>query len=68
MMAIEYDIEKDGRWIAEVPTLPGVLVYAATKADAKAKAKALALQVIAGRVKHREPIIAPQKAQPARYR
>jgi predicted RNase H-like HicB family nuclease len=60
MLEIETEKESDGRWIAEVPTLPGVLVYAATKADAKAKAKALALQVIAGRVKHREPITAPQ--------
>ena len=54
MMAIEYEIEKDGRWIAEVTTLPGVLVYGATQADAKANAEALALQVISDNRKHRE--------------
>jgi predicted RNase H-like HicB family nuclease len=50
MLKIENGQEKDGRWIAEIPTLPGVLAYATTKADANAKAQALALRVIADRL------------------
>ena len=42
MLRIENEQEEDGRWIAEVPALPGVLVYGSTKADANAKAKVLA--------------------------
>jgi len=41
---IKFDREEDGRWIAEVPSLPGVLVYGPTKAEA---ARALALRVLA---------------------
>lgn len=51
---IELDREVDGRWIAEVPALPGVIVYGSTRADALAKAKALALHVIADRMEHGE--------------
>ena len=50
--SIELDREADGRWIAEVPALPGVIVYGATRADAIAKAKALALHVVADRLEH----------------
>lgn len=48
-LTIETDREEDGRWIAEVPELPGVLCYGATQQEAMAKAEALALRVIAER-------------------
>jgi predicted RNase H-like HicB family nuclease len=44
---IEFDRETDGRWIAEITELPGVLAYGATRDEAEAAAKALALRVIA---------------------
>ena len=48
--SIEIERETDGRWIAEIPSLPGVLAYGRTEAQARAKAYALALRVIADRV------------------
>ena len=42
---IEFDREEDGRWIAEIPALPGVIVYGATKAEAQSKVAALAREV-----------------------
>ena len=59
MLRIETDREDDGRWIAEVPTLPGVVTYGATRAQAQAKIKVLALRVIADRLENGEPL--PQK-------
>jgi len=56
MLRIESEQEEDGRWIAEVPALPGVMAYGKTKSDAAAKAKALALRVIADRVENGEPL------------
>lgn len=53
-VSIELDREVDGRWIAEVPALPGVIVYGSTRSEAIAKAKALALHVIADRIEHGE--------------
>jgi len=53
---IEIELEKDGRWIAEVPDLPGVMVYGETRKQAIAKAEALALRVIADRLDHGETI------------
>lgn len=47
---IEYEQEEDGRWLAEVPKLPGVLAYGATPDEAMAKAEALALRVLAERL------------------
>ena len=55
-MRIEVDTEDDGRWIAEVPELPGVMVYESTREAAIAKAKALALRVMADRIEHGEDI------------
>ena len=46
-MRIEIDQEEDGRWIADVPELPGVMVYGPSREEAVAKVKALALRVIA---------------------
>ena len=55
-MRIETDREEDGRWIAEVPDLPGVIVYGDNKEDAILKVKALALRVLADRIEHGEEI------------
>ncbi len=53
-LSIETEREADGRWIAEVPQLPGVLAYGATADDAAAKAEILALRVLAERLEHGE--------------
>ena len=53
-LTIELDREADGRWLAEVPTLPGVLCYGQDRDEAVAKVQALALRVIAERLEHRE--------------
>jgi predicted RNase H-like HicB family nuclease len=47
---IDFDREEDGRWIAEIEALPGVLAYGATKLEAQSKVEALALRVIADRI------------------
>jgi len=47
---IEYEREEDGRWLAEVNELPGVLAYGKTSEEAMAKAEALALRVLAERL------------------
>ncbi len=51
---IEHEREDDGRWLAEVPELPGVLAYGATADEAMAKAEVLALRVLAERLEHKE--------------
>jgi len=51
---IEHEREEDGRWLAEVPELPGVLAYGATADEAMAKAEVLALRVLAERLEHNE--------------
>ena len=51
---IEHEQEADGRWLAEVPELPGVLAYGATPLEAMSKAEVLALRVIAERLEHSE--------------
>ena len=53
-LTIEVEQEDDGRWLAEVPALPGVLCYGADRSEAMAKVQALALRVIAERLEHRE--------------
>lgn len=53
-LKLEIEQEADGRWIAEVVDLPGVLVYGRSADDAKAKVQALALRVIADRIEHGE--------------
>ncbi|HYH80513.1 MAG TPA: type II toxin-antitoxin system HicB family antitoxin [Longimicrobium sp.] len=56
---IEIEREEDGRWIAEVPDLPGVMVYGANRANAVAKVQALALRVLAERLEHGEEVPEP---------
>ena len=56
MLRIETEREDDGRWLAEVPALPGLLTYGTTDIEARAEATALALRVIAERVEHGEAL------------
>ena len=51
-LTIETEREVDGRWIAEAMEIPGAMAYGETREDAAAKARALALRVIAERVEH----------------
>lgn len=53
---IEFEREDDGRWLAEVPDLPGVLAYGETREEADSAARALALRVLADRVAHGEDV------------
>ena len=53
-LTLEYEQEEDGRWLAEVPQLPGVLAYGASASDAIAKAEALALRAMVERLENRE--------------
>jgi predicted RNase H-like HicB family nuclease len=55
-MRIETEREEDGRWIAEVPELPGVMVYGQSREDAIKKVEVLALRVIADRLDHGEGV------------
>ena len=56
MLKIETEREEDGRWLAEVTALPGVLAYGTTDAEARSKVQALALRVIADRIENGEPL------------
>lgn len=58
---IEIEREEDGRWIAEVEDLAGVLVYGETREDALKKVKTLALRVIADRLENGESL--PQQIE-----
>ena len=49
-MKIEIEREDDGRWIAEIPELPGVMAYGDSRSEAISKAEALALRVLADRL------------------
>ncbi len=51
---VEIEQEEDGRWIAEVSELPGVLAYGTSASEAQAKVQALALRVVADRLEHGE--------------
>lgn len=53
-VSLEYEREEDGRWIAEVPELPGVLAYGDTPEEAMRRAEVLALRVLADRLEHGE--------------
>jgi len=55
MLTIEIERDEDGRWIGEVPELPGVIAYGASEEEARKKSAALALRVIADRIEHGEP-------------
>ena len=53
-LIVETELEEDGRWIAEVTELDGVLAYGQTRDEAIARAEALALRVLADRLEHAE--------------
>jgi predicted RNase H-like HicB family nuclease len=53
-LTFETEQEVDGRWIAEVPEIPGAMAYGSTREEAIAKAEALALRVLAERIEHGE--------------
>jgi len=53
---VQVEHEEDGRWIAEVTALPGVIVYGATRDEALARVEALALRVLADRLEHGEAV------------
>ena len=55
-MRIELDREKDGRWLSEIPELPGVKAYGNSQKEALTLVKALALRVMADRLEHGETI------------
>jgi len=55
-LAIELEEENDGRWIAEVPTIPGVVAYGQTREEAIARVEALSLRVLADRLEHGESV------------
>ena len=56
MLTIEVEREDDGRWIAEVADLPGVLAYGPTRQEAIDLARALSLRVLADRLEHGESV------------
>jgi predicted RNase H-like HicB family nuclease len=56
MLKIESEREEDGRWIAEVPALPGVLAYGDSSGAARSRVQALALRVIADRLENGEAL------------
>ena len=58
-LSIEVEQEEDGRWLSEVPELPGVLAYGQSRSEAVVRAQVLALRVLADRIEHGEPL--PQK-------
>ena len=53
-LAVETEQETDGRWIAEIAQIPGVLSYGPTRQEAISEVKALALRVLADRLEHGE--------------
>lgn len=53
-LLVEIDREEDGRWIADIVDLPGVMTYGATREEALAAVKALALRVLADQIEHGE--------------
>ena len=57
LLTIDVDREEDGRWIAEVLELPGVLAYGSSEAEAVSLVKAIALVEIGERLQHGEPLL-----------
>jgi len=55
-MTIEVEREADGRWLAEIPDLPGVLAYGDDRGAAITAVQSLALRVVADRLEHGEQV------------
>ena len=60
-LRIEVERERDGRWLASVPELPGVMAYGVTQEEAIRKAKAVALQILADMIENGEEVTASMK-------
>lgn len=58
-LTVEFEREADGRWLAEVPELPGVMAYGTTREDALRAVEVLALRVLADRLEHGETMPPP---------
>ncbi len=56
MLSIQTEREEDGRWLAEVPDIPGAMTYGQTEQEAIAHAEALALRALAERLEHGEDV------------
>lgn len=55
-LMIEFEQETDGRWIAEIPALPGVMAYGSTRSEAAQAVKALALRVLADQLEEKKNV------------
>ena len=55
LMKVVVEIEKDGRYLAEVPDIPGAMAYGSTRDEAIARVESLVLRVLAERLDHGEP-------------
>ncbi len=55
-LMIEFEQETDGRWIAEIPVLPGVMAYGSTRGEAAQAVKALALRVLADQLEEKKNV------------
>jgi predicted RNase H-like HicB family nuclease len=55
-MKVEIEQESDGRWIAEIPSLPGAMAYGQTRHEAVAKAEALVLRILADKLENGESV------------
>jgi predicted RNase H-like HicB family nuclease len=55
MLKVEIEQEEDGRFIAEIPEIPGVMAYGQSREEALARVEALALRALADRLEHGEP-------------
>lgn len=55
-LAVDIEREEDGRWIAEIPALPGVLAYGNDRTEALSRAEAMALRVLAERLENGETV------------
>ena len=53
-IAMEFEREEDGRWIAEIPDMPGVMAYGVSREDAGNRVLALALRVVAEKLENGE--------------
>lgn len=52
MLQVQFEQEEDGRWLADIPALPGVMAYGADRQEARSKVEALALRTLADRLEH----------------
>ncbi len=56
MLTIDFEQEDDGRWIAEIPMIPGVMAYGVTREEVRGRVEAVALRTLANRLEHGEDL------------